>query len=74
MKHKIWNLPRNSLYYSDISLLMEHKITLHLIEDPTKNSKKLQSNNVNSKNLSLNYVFSIIISNNLNKIYALYNS
>lgn len=76
LKNKLQRLPKNSYFYNDFYQLMEEKITLNLIHSGSQ-SNELQEKSLqhqSSKQLALNHILSILLSNNLNKLNALYQS
>lgn len=79
LKDKITSLPKNLFFYQDFCQLMEDKITLNLMADSkeTTDEKTLSDKGIqhdSSKLLALNHILSILLSNNLNKLNALYQS
>lgn len=72
MKNRIECLPKSSQFYFDMSTLVDGRVTLFQGDssDSVANVKKHDS----TKKMVLNFIESSLMSNNVNKIYAVYKS
>ena len=65
MEDRIFTLHKNSSYYHDLTTLAECRTTLEEV-DNKKNST--------GKKVAISFIHSALISNNVNKVYAIYRS
>ncbi len=72
MKKRIECLPKSSQFYFDMSTLVDGRVTL--FQGDSSDSVAKVKKHDSTKKMVLNFIESSLMSNNVNKIYAVYKS